>query len=76
MIRNLWWLPGAALIVFGLLIFIYPELLAFIVATAFIGVGVTMLSVGRGFRQAMRGQVTSYRMYTSQQRPPNQVYYD
>lgn len=73
--RNIWWLPGAAMIFLGVMIFIYPELLAFIVAAAFIGIGVTLITVGRNFRQVMT-KGTSVRMYTSQQRPPNQIYYD
>lgn len=66
--RNIWWLPGAAMIFFGVLIFVFPELLAYIVATAFIGFGVAMIMGGRLLRGTMRsGGIQTYRVYTSQQ---------
>lgn len=41
-----WWLPGAALTIFGLAIVVFPELLALMVATAFIFGGVSWLMAG------------------------------
>ena len=73
--RNIWWLPGAFMIFFGVLIFIYPELLAFIVASVFIGIGLTMLTIGRSFRRGAASNIMSYRMYT-QQRPPDHITYE
>ncbi len=52
-----WWLPGAALLVSGLLIVIYPELLALLVASAFVFAGTGLLMAGwaaRRYRQQMR----------------------
>ncbi len=67
--RNIWWLPGTALIVFGILIIVYPQLLAYFVATAFIGSGLSMIAAGRLFRQAANtrsGTVISYRMASAE----------
>nr|PZN57923.1 MAG: hypothetical protein DIU68_03120 [Chloroflexota bacterium] len=57
-----WWLPGAALVLFGLLIVIFPELLALMVATAFIMIGLTWLSFGYAAHKARRERRT--RVYT------------
>lgn len=52
-----WWLPGAALMTFGLMVAVFPELLALLVAAAFMFVGMSSLAAGwsaRRFRQDMR----------------------
>lgn len=41
-----WWLPGAALLVFGLLVAAFPELLALMVALGFVLVGTSLLAAG------------------------------
>lgn len=41
-----WWLPGAALLVFGLLVAAFPELLALMVALGFVFVGSSLLAAG------------------------------
>jgi len=56
MFRNLWWLPAAGLLFFGLLIAIFPELLSLIVASAFIFVGLTWLIGGWTFRRNRSSQ--------------------
>lgn len=59
--RQLWWIPGASFIAFGVLIFVYPQLLAIIVALAFIAIGAALLSFGQMFRHAVGRQ--SFGMY-------------
>lgn len=79
MLKNIWWLPGGVLIFLGLMIFIYPELLAFIVATALIGSGFTLLMWGRTFRQAVsRSNFMTYQMHTTgrSSNTPEQIYHD
>lgn len=41
-----WWLPGAALAFFGVMIAIFPELLALLVASAFLLTGLSWLMIG------------------------------
>ena len=48
---NMWWLPGATLVLFGLMIAIFPELLALMVATAFTIIGLSWLLLGWGMRR-------------------------
>ncbi|MEM6282474.1 MAG: hypothetical protein AAF787_09810 [Chloroflexota bacterium] len=73
---RIWWLPGAALIFLGVLIIIYPQLLAYIVAAVFISIGVGMIIAGRFFRRAVSSSITSYRVYTPDQTPPDTIRYD
>lgn len=49
-----WWLPGAALIFFGVMIVLFPELLAFMVASALIFTGISLLVLGRAFTRARK----------------------
>jgi hypothetical protein len=56
MFRNPWWLPAAGLVFFGLLIAIFPQLLALIVASAFITVGLSWLMAGWSFRRNRSSQ--------------------
>lgn len=49
-----WWLPGAALVIFGVLIVLFPELLALMVATAFAFVGSLWLAIGYIARKNQR----------------------
>jgi hypothetical protein len=60
-----WWLPGAALVLFGVAIVVFPELLSLLVASAFIIAGGTWLSMAytaRKLRQeARRAPVYVYR---------------
>lgn len=72
--RSIWWLPGASLIFFGVLIFIFPELLAFIVAAAFISLGAGMLAAQRMMRRSYTNNVTSHRIYRQQGGSTNRVY--
>lgn len=51
-----WWLPGGVLVAFGFLIAVFPELLALLVASAFIIIGMSWLAMGWGAQQ-MRRQV-------------------
>ncbi|MDX2139812.1 MAG: hypothetical protein SF123_17130 [Chloroflexota bacterium] len=49
-----WWIPGAVLVTFGLLIAIFPELLSLLVASAFLFAGLSLLAAGwsgQRFRQ-------------------------
>jgi len=41
-----WWLPGAALLIFGLLVAAFPELLALMVALGFVLAGTSLLAAG------------------------------
>jgi membrane protein implicated in regulation of membrane protease activity len=41
-----WWIPGAFLVTFGLLIAIFPELLSLLVASAFLFAGLSLLAAG------------------------------
>ena len=72
--RKIWWLPGASLIFFGVLIFIFPELLAFIVAAAFISLGVGMLTAQRMMRRSYTRNVTHHRVYRQQGGSMSRVY--
>ena len=74
--RKVWWLPGASLIFFGILVFIFPELLAFIVAAAFISLGVILLTVQRMMRRPFSRSVTGYRIYRQQNDSSDQIYVD
>ena len=61
-----WWLPGAALLLFGLLIAVFPELLALLVASAFVFAGASLLTAGysaRRFRQQMQPRGDQYRWF-------------
>jgi predicted membrane protein len=54
-----WWLPGSALLLFGILIAIFPELLSLLVASTFIFAGVSLLAgmwSARRFRAQMQMQ--------------------
>ncbi len=44
--NNMWWFPGAMLMLAGLMIAIFPELLSLIVASALLFVGLTWLVGG------------------------------
>lgn len=56
-ISTAWWLPGAALILFGLAIVIFPELLSLLVALALIFGGVNLLVWGHWMRHAQTQRV-------------------
>lgn len=56
-IATAWWLPGAALILFGLAIVIFPELLSLLVALALIFGGVNLLIWGSWMRRAQTQRV-------------------
>jgi hypothetical protein len=49
-----WWVPGALLILFGVTIVIFPELLALMVASFFILAGAFWLSMAYGARKLRR----------------------
>ena len=49
-----WWLPGAALVLFGVSIVVFPELLSLLVASAFIIAGGVWLSVASAARKLRR----------------------
>lgn len=53
-----WWVPGAVLIFFGVMIAAFPELLSFMVAAAFLFFGASLLLIGWGVRRAARRQET------------------
>jgi len=73
--RDLWWLPGIALIFFGVLIFIFPELLAFIVATGFITVGMITLAAQKMMRRTFNtNSPRSYRIYRQDGGSPSGIY--
>ncbi len=58
-----WWLPGTLLILFGVIIVLFPQLLAWMVATAVIVVGAGWLSVAytaRKMRERTRDNVYIY----------------
>jgi hypothetical protein len=61
---NPWWLPGAALAFFGLMIAVFPELLSLIVASAFLFTGLSWLLLG-----------WSAQRNPAQNRPTTTVYY-
>ncbi|MBL8120375.1 MAG: hypothetical protein J0L63_10245 [Anaerolineae bacterium] len=46
-----WWVPGAALVFFGVMIAIFPELLALMVASAFLFSGLSWLVGGWAMRR-------------------------
>lgn len=51
-----WWFPGTALMIFGVLVAVFPELLALLVAAAFMFAGLGLLMAGwsaRRFRQQL-----------------------
>jgi hypothetical protein len=58
-----WWLPGAALAFFGLMIAIFPELLALIVASAFVFTGISWLMIGWSARRARVNERKAARVY-------------
>lgn len=61
MTNTMWWLPGAVLVFFGLMIVIFPELLALMVASAFMMIGVSWLLMGWGVRRRdNRSATTTY----------------
>jgi uncharacterized membrane protein HdeD (DUF308 family) len=49
-----WWLPGALLVLFGITVMIMPELLAWMVASAFIFAGVSWLAAAWTARKQRR----------------------
>ncbi len=56
-LSALWWLyliQGIALILLGVLVIIWPELLAILAAAFFIAIGVVLLSLGWRVRQVKR----------------------
>jgi membrane protein implicated in regulation of membrane protease activity len=55
-----WWIPGAMLILFGLAIVIFPELLALIVASALIFAGANLLVWGHWMRRAQQRSNSTY----------------
>ncbi|MEZ4670927.1 MAG: hypothetical protein R3E39_23740 [Anaerolineae bacterium] len=63
MTNNMWWLPGAGLLFFGLMIAVFPELLALMVASAFIMIGISWLLMGWGVRRRDNTPTQSTRYY-------------
>lgn len=55
-----WWVPGVALTVMGLMIVLFPELLAMMVATLMLMVGVGWLAIGWTTRRNPRKEVPVY----------------
>lgn len=68
MFQNMypWWIPGAALTLFGLLIAVFPELLSLMVASAFLFIGIGWLVAGWKFRQMQRDNQNGTTVYTYQ----------
>ncbi len=66
---NPWWLPGAALAFFGLMIAVFPELLSLIVASAFLMAGMSWLMVGWSARRKRDQRRNSAWVYTYERRP-------
>lgn len=64
-----WWLPGTFMIFFGVMIAIFPELLALLVAAAFISAGLGMLFFGRSVRAIKRQNIANYRYYYRDDNP-------
>jgi hypothetical protein len=56
---STWWLPGAMLVVFGVAIVLFPDLLALMVASAFILIGASWLSIAYAARKARRNSITT-----------------
>ena len=63
----MWWLPGATLVFFGLMIAIFPELLALMVAAAFLFVGAGWLATGYWAKKARKNARVS--IYTMERHP-------
>ena len=59
----LWLAPGISLILLALAILIWPELLAYMVATALLMIGVTVTAWGWTMRQATRRTTTRHVQY-------------
>jgi hypothetical protein len=49
-----WWLPGTLMVLFGLTIVVFPELLALMVASALIMIGLTWLLLAWNARKLRR----------------------
>jgi len=62
--------PGLALVLFGLAILIWPELLAYMVASLLLFVGLTLLAWGWQMKQAQR------QMEKRTQNGYNEIYYE
>lgn len=58
-----WWMPGVLLVLFGVTIIVFPELLALMVASAFVLAGALWLSIGYAARKAQRDIGTSVIRY-------------
>ena len=52
--NSSWWMPGALLILFGVTIVVFPDLLALMVASFFIMAGAFWLSMAYGARKLRR----------------------
>lgn len=63
-----WWLPGLLLVLFGVTIVIFPELLALMVASAFILTGTSWLMMGYAARK-QRQQTAQQVFYYEPWRP-------
>ncbi len=61
-----WWLPGAALVLFGVAIVVFPELLSLLVATAFIIAGGTWLAIANTARKLRRDRQSPVYVYREQ----------
>jgi uncharacterized membrane protein HdeD (DUF308 family) len=62
MTRNTtpWWLPGTLLILFGIAIVLFPELLALLVASAFLFAGALWLSLAYAARKTRQQANMTY----------------
>lgn len=61
-----WWLPGAALVIFGLAIVIFPELLSLMVASAFVIAGMSWLFIASKARKFTQKRAPTMYVYRDQ----------
>ncbi len=66
---RLWWLPGAALIAFGVMIAVFPELLALMVASSFFVIGFGWLTFGWSMRRLEQRSRTTRQVYYYERQP-------
>lgn len=64
---TMWWIPGAALLFFGFMIAVFPELLALMVASAFMFIGGAYLLTGWTIQRSRRE--TPARVYVDRNWP-------
>jgi uncharacterized membrane protein len=66
---RMWWLPGAVMIFFGVMIAVFPELLALMVASAFFVLGLGWLSFGWTMRRWEKRSRDTRQVYYYERQP-------